>query len=47
MVIDFGAVLTSCPPKYKATCESCGNIEYPDCSKCSEEYLEYIRNMVL
>ena len=37
MIIDYSRVLTSLPPKYKATCDRCGNVEYPDCSECYDE----------
>lgn len=42
MAIDFSAVLTSLPPKYQAKCDDCGNIEYPRCSDCSEEHIEWL-----
>lgn len=42
MTIDFSAVLTSLPPKYQAKCDNCGNIEYPRCSDCSEEHIEWL-----
>lgn len=46
MTIDRSVVYTTYPPKYKAVCENCGEIEYPFCSACGEGILDHIIEIV-